>query len=60
MNKCKKKLPDNLPSKLGFVATFNPGWGIRKQLISEKHDLICFLIDWSSGCCLSDIWKLIY
>jgi hypothetical protein len=50
-------IPDNFPSKSGFVATLSPGWGIKKQDMSEKHDLMCFLSDCSSGCCLSDTWN---
>jgi len=50
-------IPDNFPSNSGLVATLSPGWGIKKQDISEKHDLMCFLNDCSSGCCLSDTWN---
>lgn len=49
-------LPDSLPSKLGLVATFSPGCGIRKQLMSEKQDFICLRIDCNSGCCLSETY----
>lgn len=49
-------LPFSLPSKCGLVATLKPGWGIRKQPIFEKQDLICLRICCNSGCCLSDTW----
>lgn len=43
-------LPESLPSNVGLVATFNPGCGIRKQAISLKQDLMCFLKLCNSGC----------
>ena len=32
-NENRQNLPSNFPSKCGFVATFNPGWGMRKHPI---------------------------
>ena len=45
--------PFKLPSNVGFVATFSPGWGIKKQPMSLKHDLMCLLTCISSECCFS-------
>uniref|UniRef100_A0A182J1Q7 Uncharacterized protein n=1 Tax=Anopheles atroparvus TaxID=41427 RepID=A0A182J1Q7_ANOAO len=51
-------MSDRRPSKLGLIATVRPGWGIRKQAISEKQDVMCRRSDCSSGCCLSDTSSL--
>ena len=56
-----KNGPDSLPSKCGLVATFSPGWGIRKQPILWKHEWMCFLNCCSSMCWLSMICtKILY
>lgn len=55
----KNKLPERRPSNSWLVATLRPGWGIRKQEMSVKQDLMCLRSDWSSGCCLSDTCNLL-
>lgn len=54
--KCRAKgtgetiLPLSCPLNVGLVATFNPGWGKRKQDIFVKHEWICSLTVCSSSC----------
>ena len=40
---------------LPLVATFFPGWGIKKQETDSKHVLMCFLTSLFSSCWLSRI-----
>uniref|UniRef100_A0A6B0UW33 Putative secreted protein n=1 Tax=Ixodes ricinus TaxID=34613 RepID=A0A6B0UW33_IXORI len=40
------------PSKAGAVATLRPGWGMRKQPISEKQERMCL-----RSCCSSWCWR---
>lgn len=44
-------VPFSFPSKEGWVATFNPGWGNRKQEILVKHEWM-----WSLTVCSSSCW----
>lgn len=55
--KCRAKgtgetiLPWSCPLNVGLVATFNPGWGNRKQEIFVKHEWM-----WSLTVCSSSCW----
>lgn len=57
--KCRAKgtgetiLPLSCPLNVGLVATFNPGWGNRKQDIFVKHEWMCSLTVCSSSCWVS-------
>lgn len=49
-------IPQSCPSNVGLVETLSPGWGMRKQAISSKQDLMCFLTCNNSECCFGLVY----